>query len=435
MNLQPSDAPRGRALAEAAAKVIPGGVNSATRYIGEPYAFTSAQGAYLTDLDGTSYLDYHAAFGAILLGHNAEPVNRAMNQALTGLDLSGLGVTELEVALAERICSIIPSAESMIATVTGSEATAQAIRLSRAATGRRLIVKFQGGFHGWHDPVARNVISAPDRAYGLDPLSAGILPEALESTLIAEFNDLGSVQSLLAEHDGEVAAIILEPIPHNVGALVPTAEFVQGLRELCTSTGTVLIFDEVITGFRHALGGYQSICGVTPDLTTFGKGMANGYPVGGLAGRRDLMEHFNGRTGNVLLAGTFNGNPLGCAAALATLDYLAEHPEFYTRTFDFGAQLRTGLDMIVGDLGLAAHAAGFGGVFNLYFTPNKPAGFRDLLENDHGAYVAFHRSMINRGFLMLPMSLKRNHVSGAHTQADIDRTLEAAEKALADLAA
>jgi glutamate-1-semialdehyde 2,1-aminomutase len=434
MNLQPSDAPRGRALAEAAAKVIPGGVNSATRYIGEPYAFASAQGAYITDLDGTRYLDYHAAFGAILLGHNAEPVNRAMSQALTGLDLAGLGVTELEVALAERICSIIPSAESMIATVSGSEATAQAIRLSRAATGRRLIIKFQGGFHGGHDPVARNVISPRERAYGLDPLSAGILPEALESTLIAEFNDLGSVKALLDEHDGQVAAVIMEPIPHNVGALVPTDEFVRGLRELCTSTGTVLIFDEVITGFRHALGGYQQLCGVTPDLTTFGKGMANGYPVGGLAGRRDLMEHFNGRTGDVLLAGTFNGNPLGCAAALATLDYLAEHPDFYTRTFDFGDQLRTGLDKIVGDLGLTAHAAGFGGLFNLYFTPNKPSGYRDLLENDHEAYVTFHRSMINQGILMLPLTLKRNHISGAHTQADIDRTLEAAEKVLTGLA-
>src|SRR5690606_317980 len=241
---QPSDVPRGRALAEAAAKVIPGGVNSATRYIGPPYAFASATGATITDLDGNSYLDYHAAFGAILLGHNFEPVNRAMAEALGGLDLSGLGVTELEVALADRICEIIPSAESMIATVSGSEATAQAIRLSRAATGRKLIIKFQGGFHGWHDAVARNVISPPDRAYGMDPLSSGILPQARESTLIAEFNDLDSVRALLDEHDGEVAAIILEPIPHNVGALVPTDEFVRGLRELCTRTGTVLVFDE-----------------------------------------------------------------------------------------------------------------------------------------------------------------------------------------------
>src|SRR5690606_24516897 len=162
---------------------------------------------------------------------------------------------------------------------------------------------------------------------------------------------------------------------------------------------------------------------------------ANGYPVGGLAGRRDLMEHFNGRTGDVLLAGTSNGNPLGCAAALATLDHLAEHPDFYTRTFDFGEQMRTGLAKIVNDLGLEAHAAALGGVFNLYFTPRPPRGYRDLLENDNEAYAAFHRSMIDLGHLMLPIPLKRNHISGAHTQADIDRTLEAAQAALSALAA
>lgn len=425
-----SAVPRGLALAEAADRVIPGGVNSATRYIGEPYAFASAQGATITDLDGNAYLDYHAAFGAILLGHNAEPVNAAVRQSLDGLDLSGLGVTEAELELAERIVEIIPSAESMIATVTGSEATSQAIRLARAATGRPLIIKFQGGFHGGHDAVARNVISTPENAYRADPLSKGILPEAINSTLIAEFNDLESVKALLTENHDRVAAIILEPIPHNVGALLPTTEFVQGLRDLSTATGTVLIFDEVITGFRHALGGYQEILGITPDLTSFGKGMANGFPIGGLAGRRDLMEHFNGRGGDVLLAGTFNGSPVACAAALATIGYLQANPDFYTRTFALGDRLRTGLEAIIADLGLQAHVAGFGGVFNIYFTPERPTGYRQLLDNDHRAYVDFHRGMTNRGHLMLPISLKRNHISGAHTVDDIDATLEAARATL-----
>lgn len=425
--------PRGRELALAAERVIPGGVNSATRYVGEPYAFAEAHGAAITDLDGNNYLDYHAAFGAILLGHNAAPVNEALTKAVGGLDLAGLGITTLEVELAERITEIIPSAESMITTVTGSEATSQAIRLARGATGRPLIIKFQGGFHGGHDAVARNVISAPDRAYKTDPLSKGILPEAINSTLIAEFNDLASVESLLAEHDSQVAAIILEPIPHNVGALLPSREFVQGLRDVCTRTGTVLIFDEVITGFRHSLGGYQQILGITPDLTTFGKGMANGYPIGGLAGRRDLMEHFNGRTGDVLLAGTFNGNTLGCVAALATIDYLQENPDFYTRTHQLGDRMRQGLGEIVNELGIQAQPAGFGGVFNLYFTPKMPQGFRDLLHNNHEAYSGFHRKMISRGHLMIPLSLKRNHISGAHTEADIERTLEAAHESLAEL--
>ncbi|HEX3814742.1 MAG TPA: aspartate aminotransferase family protein [Mycobacteriales bacterium] len=422
--------PNGRRLAEAAARVLPGGVNSATRYIGAPYAFAAGDGAYLTDLDGRRYLDYHAAFGAILLGHNAAVVDDAVREVVGRLDLTGLGVTELEVALAERVVEVIPSAEMMIATMSGSEATAQAIRLARGVTGRSLIVKFQGGFHGWHDAVARNVISSPEKAYGRDPLSAGILDSAIDATLIAEFNDLDSVRALFDEHAGEIAAIILEPIPHNVGALLPTQEFVTGLRDLATDRGAVLVFDEVITGFRHALGGYQELCGVTPDITTFGKGMANGYAIGGVAGRRDLMEHFDGRSGDVLLAGTFNGNPVSCAAAIATVDHLRESPDFYRRTRQLGDRMRTGLAAIVTELGITATVAGFGGVFALYFADGPIRGYRDLMRNDNAAYIAFHRRMTEAGFLMLPLALKRNHISGAHTAEDIDRTLDASRTVL-----
>jgi glutamate-1-semialdehyde-2,1-aminomutase len=430
-----SRSPRGQAIAEAAARVIPGGVNSSTRYIGEPHAYVAADGAYVTDADGRRYLDYHAAFGAILLGHNAPAVNDAVRTAVGGIDLMGIGVTELEVALAQRVVDVIPSADQMIATMSGSEATAQAIRLSRAATERDLIVKFQGGFHGWHDAVARNVISAPHKAYGRDPLSKGILPEALDATLIAEFNDLDSVVALFDLHPDRVAAVILEPIAHNVGALLPTREFVAGLRALTRDRGALLIFDEVITGFRHALGGYQQVIGVMPDITTFGKGMGNGFPVGGVAGRRDLMEHFNGRTGDVLLAGTFNGNPIGCAAALATIDHLAANPDFYTRTHGLGERMRTGLAAIAAELDIEATPAGFGGVFALYFAKPPVLGYRDLMRNNDAAYVAFHRGMTDHGFLMLPLALKRNHISGAHTEQDIDRTLEAARDVLIDLRA
>ncbi|GAA1039140.1 glutamate-1-semialdehyde 2,1-aminomutase [Virgisporangium ochraceum] len=425
--------PRGQAIAAAAARVIPGGVNSSTRYIGEPYAFVAADGAYVTDADGRRYLDYHAAFGAILLGHNAPVVNEAVRAAMDGVDLTGIGVTEVEVALAERIVEIIPSAEQMIATMSGSEATAQAIRLARAVTDRDLIIKFQGGFHGWHDAVARNVISAPDKAYGRDPLSKGILDQAVDATLIAEFNDLDSVVELFDRYPDRIAAVILEPIPHNVGALVPTKDFAQGLRDVTTERGAILVFDEVITGFRHALGGYQEVLGIVPDITTFGKGMANGFPIGGVAGRRDLMEHFNGRTGDVLMAGTFNGNPVGCAAALATIDHLASNPDFYTRTHGFGERMRQGLADIVTELDIEATPAGFGGVFALYFCKAPVLGYRDLMRNNDTAYVAFHRGMTGRGFLMLPMSLKRNHVCGAHTSEEIDRTLEAARDVLKEL--
>src|SRR5690606_33382472 len=285
-------------------------------------------------------------------------------------------------------------------------------------------------FHGWHDAVARNVISAPDRAYGSDPLSRGILPEALDSTLIAEFNDLDSVRALYERHPDRIAAVIMEPIPHNVGALVPTQEFVEGLRALTAEQGSLLIFDEVITGFRHALGGYQQVCGVLPDLTTFGKAMGNGYPIAGLAGPRHLMERFNSAGGDVLLAGTFNGNPVSSAAAIATITYLRDHPDFYERTHALGDRMRSGLDGICAELGIPGTAAGFGGIFSLYFAEAPIRGYRDLMRNNDAAYVAFHRRMTDRGFLMLPLALKRNHISGAHTAEDVDRTLEAARDVL-----
>ena len=425
--------PRGEELALAAARVIPGGVNSTTRAIGAPYGFARGEGAHLTDVDGHTYLDYHAAFGAMILGHRAPVVEEAVVRSTAAVGLSGLGVTPAEVELAALVSESIPSVDLMVTLSTGSEAVAQAIRLARAVTGRPLVVKFQGGFHGWSDAVARNVISPPERAYGLDPLSQGILRPALDATLIAEFNDLDSVRALFEEHPDEIAAIILEPIPHNVGSLVPTQDFVEGLRALATERSSVLIFDEVITGFRHALGGYQSICGVTPDLTTFGKAMGNGYPIAGLGGRRDLMENFDSAGGSVLLAGTFNGNASSTAAAIATVRYLRDNPDFYQRTYALGDRIRAGLTEISTDLGITTRVAGFGGVFAMYFLAEEPSGYRDLLRNNHAAYVAFHRRMTERGFLMLPMALKRNHISGAHTTDDIDRTLEVASDVLREL--
>ncbi|MFI6907706.1 aspartate aminotransferase family protein [Nonomuraea sp. NPDC050394] len=424
--------PLGHAIDEAARRVLPGGVNSATRQVGAPYAFTAADGAYVSDADGHRYLDYHAAFGAVLLGHNHPAVRQAVLTALDGIDLMGLGVTPIEVELAELACELIPSAEMMITTMSGSEATVQAVRLARAVTGRSLLVKFQGCYHGWGDALARNVISKPESAYGRDPLSAGLLDSAVDATLIAEFNDLDSVRALFEAHPEQIAAVFLEPIPHNVGALVPTREFVEGLRELTRQEGALLVFDEVITGFRHALGGYQQVCGVLPDLTAFGKAMANGFPTAGLAGPRELMERF---AADVLLAGTFNGHPVAAHAAVATMRHLRDNPDFYLRTHRLGQRLRDGLGEIAAELDVDATVSGFGGVFVLYFGTGPVSGYRDLMRNDHAAYAAFHRRMTGKGFLMLPMALKRNHVSGAHTDADIDLTLDAARDVLKEMRA
>jgi glutamate-1-semialdehyde-2,1-aminomutase len=424
-------------LATRAEQVVAGVVNSATRANGAPLTIAATEGAYVTDLDGKRYLDYHAAFGAILLGHHDPIVDEAVIEAIrTEPDLTGWGTSTLEVRLAEAVVDVVPSIDRMVTVTTGSEAVAYAVRIARAHTGRKLLVKVQGGFHGWSDAVARNVISPPDRAYGMDPLSAGILPEALEATLIAEYNDLESLRTLYDEHPDQIAGVIVEPIPHNVGALLPAAGYLEGLRELTAARGSVLIFDEVITGFRHALGGFQQIAGVSPDLTTFGKAMGNGYAVSGVGGSAEVMREAEpAQGGQVAIMGTFNGNSVACAAGLATLGYLSSHPEFYERTHALGQRVRTGLQGVFDDAGVAARIQGFGGTFTTYFIPGEAHGYRDLLANDSAASRAFHRAMIDRGFLMLPIPMKRMHVSGAFTEADVDRTVDAAADAVAELVA
>tara|TARA_R110000868_G_scaffold199758_2_gene446601 strand:+ start:143446 stop:144696 length:1251 start_codon:yes stop_codon:yes gene_type:complete len=410
-------------------------VNSATRNIGNPTGFRSSHGAIITDLEGRDYIDYHAAFGAILLGHNDERVNGAVADTFGTIDLIGLGVSELEVETARLVADLIPSVEMSITTMSGTESTFQAVRLSRAVTGRKFMVKFQGCFHGWHDAVARNVASTPERAYGRDPLSAGILDDAIDSTLIAEFNDLASVEELFAKYPDQIAGVILEPVPHNVGALMPEREFLQGLRDLTTREGAILIFDEVITGFRHAPGGYQELVGITPDLTTYGKSMGNGFSVAGMGGRADLMSRFSSAGGDVVLAGTFNGNPASMAAAIATMRAISD-PEigFHEHVTRLGDRMRAGLTEITERHSIPAIVSGLGSVFVTYFMDGPVRGYRDLLRNNDTAYAMFHRRMTDEGFMMYPMTLKRNHISGAHTEEHIDRTLEAADRVLGGMA-
>ena len=422
-------------LAAEARALIPGGVNSATRSIGTPLGFRSAKGSQLIDLDGRQYIDYHAAFGATLLGHSDPRVNAAVAETLGELDLVGLGTTELEVECARLVAKLIPSVEMSITTMSGSESVFQAVRLARGVNGRRYILKFQGCFHGSYDAVARNVASPANRMYQRDPLSAGILDDAVDSTLIAEFNDLASVEALFAKHPDQIAAVILEPIPHNVGALLPEKAFLEGLRTLTTSEGALLIFDEVITGFRHAPGGYQEVCGVTPDLTAYGKSMGNGFSVAGMGGRADIMSRFSSAGGDVLLAGTFNGNPVSMAAAIATMSIISDPAVgFHDHVYRLGDRMRAGLTEITQRHSIGAVVTGIGSVFITYFLDGPVRGYKDLLRNDDAAYAAFHRRMTDAGFLMYPMSLKRNHISGAHTDDDIDRTLEAADSVLGQMA-
>jgi glutamate-1-semialdehyde 2,1-aminomutase len=418
------------ALAARATAAIPGGVNSGQRRVPglEELVVTATSGATFTDGEGRVYTDYHAAFGPPLLGHNDPDVDAAALAAGRSVGLMGVGVTQVEVELAERLVQHVPSLEKVLLTATGSEATFHALRLARTVTGRRHVLKFQGCYHGWHDSVAMNVISPAEKVGGKDPLSQGILPEVLDATIVVPFNDADAVGQALVDHD--VAAIILEPIPHNIGAVLPVPGFLERLRELATQHGTVLVFDEVITGFRHGLGGYQAIAGVTPDLTTLGKAMANGWPVSALGGKAELMDLFSTTPGQpAFFAGTFNGHPATTAAALATVEKLEREP-VHEHVFRLGERARTGLQALYDRLAVPAVVSGFGSVFVSYFLDGPVERYDDLLRNDVDLFTGYRRELMRHGIFELPLNLKRSHFSYAHTDEDVDRLLEATEAAV-----
>jgi len=417
-----------------AGKVIPGGVNSGTRGLPTPVAFAHAHGAYIYDCDDQAYLDYHAAFGAIVLGHNDPQVTTAVVETVQRIDLIGAGITELEIALARKIVEHVPTAEQVLLCNTGSEANYHAIRLARAHTGRTKIIKFQGLYHGIHDEVLLNIISPPEMIGKPDLASAGSLPATVEQTVVLPFNDVDTLQTTFDTQGDQIAAIILEMVPHNIGCVLPKPEFLHALRELSSAAGSVLIFDEVVTGFRHGLGGYQAHAGVTADLTTMAKAIANGYPCAALAGRVELLQQFTTAGGPVFYAGTYNGHPVGVAAALATIAAL-ERDEVYTHAFRLCERVSQELEKLAKEFDIEMTVARFGSVFVPYFMSGPITRYDDLLRNDTVRDLYFRRAMTDRGIFMLPLTLKRNHISVAHTDADIDRTLEVASSVLRTMAA
>jgi glutamate-1-semialdehyde 2,1-aminomutase len=428
------ETPNSERLYALACESIPGGVNSALRGTLPHLVIRRAAGATLVDADGNEYIDYHGAFGPALLGHNHPAVRQRVIEALENGLLTGVGTTELEIAVAAKIRRHIPSAQRVLLCNSGSEAVFHALRVARAVTRRPKIIKFQGCYHGIFDYVLRNVASPADKVGKLDAGSAGILPEALEHTLICEYNNLDEVERTLAEYRGQVAAIIIEPIAHNMGCVLPLAGFLRGLRAMATANETVLIFDEVITGFRHHLGGYQTVAGVTPDLTVLGKAMGNGFPVAAVCGRADIMDHFTTRPGgDTYYAGTFNGNAVGCAAALATMDILEREP-VHEHIFRLGNRLRKGLREITDRLRIRANVAGFGSIFVTYFMDGPVESYSDLLRNDSARFIDYRRRLIERGIFKMPANLKRSHVSYSHTEAQVDRTLEICENVLKEMA-
>lgn len=424
---------KSKELYEEAKRHTPGGVHTSIRNVDPHLIFTKAEGAYIYDADGNKYVDYQAAFGPYILGHNYKKVNERVIEALSITDLYGVGTTNLEIKCAGEITKNVPSADQVLFCNSGSEATYHAIRLSRAVTNRTKLIKFQGCYHGWHDYVARNMLSAPDMIGKRDPGSAGMLDEAIDNTLICTFNDLDDVENTFNKNKNEIAAIIVEPIPHNIGCIMPEEGFLQGLRDLCDKQGALLIFDEVITGFRHDLGGFQKIAGVTPDLTTMGKAMANGFPMAAVAGKKEYMERFNTNPGgDVWFAGTFNGHAIGTSATIATMEVMETEP-VHNHIFDLGDRMRNGIQEIHERLGVKAYVAGFGSVWTTYFMDFEPKNYTDLMKNDAEMYVTYRKKLIERGFFKMPMNIKRNHISYSHTKEDIDNTLQAIEDVLKEL--
>ncbi|MFD1412345.1 aspartate aminotransferase family protein [Oceanobacillus jeddahense] len=424
---------KSKELYEEAIKYTPGGVHTSIRNVDPHLIFTKSEGAYIYDADGNKYVDYQSAFGPYILGHNYKAVNDRVIEALSTTDLYGVGTTDLEIKCADKITKNVPSADQVLFCNSGSEATYHAIRLSRAITNRTKLIKFQGCYHGWHDYVARNMLSAPDMIGKRDPGSAGMMDEAIDNTLICTFNDLDDVAATFHKNKNEVAAIIVEPIPHNIGCVMPEEGFLQGLRDLCDENNAVLIFDEVITGFRHDLGGFQKVAGVTPDLTTMGKAMANGFPMAAVAGKKEYMERYNTNPGgDVWFAGTYNGHAVGTSATIATMEIMETEP-VHKHIFELGDRMRNGIREIHERLGMKAYVAGFGSVWTTYFMDFEPKNYTDLMKNDAEMYVSYRKKLIERGFFKMPMNIKRNHISYSHTKEDIDNTLQAIEDVLKEL--
>ena len=410
--------------------VIPGGINSNRRRIDPPLCVRQASGSRFVDLEGREYIDYHLAYSPIVLGHAYEAVDNAVASAIRQGVLYGVGVTEAEVRLAEKITHHVPAVDKVLLCNSGSEATQHAIRVARAYTGRSHILKFQGAYHGFHDYVLRNILSEPDRVGVRDPGSAGMLDCAVDHTLIARFNDLDSVADVLRGTEGDVAAILVEPIAHNAPAIMPVDGFLAGLRQLCDEHGCLLIFDEVITGFRHSLAGYQAFTDVRPDITTMGKAIGNGFPVAAVGGRREVMDRFNTNDdGDVHYGGTYFGNSVGTAAALATIEVL-ERPGSYDHLFDLGERMRDGLREITETAGVASVVSGFGSIFMLLFMEGPLISYEDVLRNDAGLFVRYRRNLVSRGIFEMPENIGRSHVTLSHTADEVERTLDIAADAL-----
>ena len=413
-----------------AERLMPGGVNSPVRAFravgGSPRFIERGRGSRVWDVEGREYIDYIGSWGPLLLGHAHPSVVEALaEQAARGTSFGA--PTALEVEMAETIVRLVPSIEMVRMVSSGTEATMAAVRLARGATGRTRVMKFEGCYHGHGDSFL--VKAGSGAATFGTPDSPGVTEGTARDTVSVRFNDAAGVREAFATHAGAVAAVIVEPIVGNMGVVAPAPGFLETLRELCTREGAILIFDEVMTGFRVARGGAQARCGVTPDLTTLGKIIGGGLPVGAYGGRRELMARVS-PSGPIYQAGTLSGNPLSLSAGLATLREIERDAGLYDRLERLGAQLEEGLSAATRASGVPCHVARVGSMWTLFFCEGPVAMWSDAARCDTARFARFFHGALDGGILIAPSQFEANFISAAHSADDIAATVAALDRAL-----
>lgn len=420
------------ALFEASQKLIPGGVNSPVRAFrgvgGTPVFFERGHGAHLWDVDGNRYVDYVGSWGPMILGHAHADVVKAIGER-AALGSSFGAPTPLEHEMAELLTRMVPSLQQVRLTSSGTEATMSAIRLARGFTGRNVIIKFEGCYHGHGDAL---LVKAGSGALTFGhPSSAGVPPEVVKDTLTLNYNDAAQLEEIFSSRGHEIACVIIEPVAGNMNFIAPPASYHQLLRQLCTQHGALLIFDEVMTGFRVALGGAQAHYGIAPDLTTLGKVIGGGMPVGAFGGRADVMAQL-APLGPVYQAGTLSGNPVAVVAGITTLRHVAA-PGFFPRLASRTQQMCDGLTAAAKRVGVPFCATSLGGMFGLFFCESLPTCYAEVMASDRERFNKFFHAMLDSGVYLAPSAFEAGFVSAAHTDEDVAQTLMAAEAAFESL--
>ncbi|MFD2201543.1 glutamate-1-semialdehyde 2,1-aminomutase [Shivajiella indica] len=424
---------RSKSLFEKAKNFIPGGVNSPVRAFravgGDPIFIKKADGAFIYDEDDNEFIELINSWGPMILGHNHPMIKEAVIKAMENGTSFG-APTAREIEIAELITNMVPSVEKIRMVNSGTEATMSAIRVARGFTGKDKFIKMEGHYHGHGDSF---LISAGSGAITMGaPDSPGVTKGTAKDTLLAPYNDLQAIENLVAANKNEIAAIILEPVPGNMGLVLPKERYLEGLRKICDREGIVLIFDEVMTGFRLAKGGAQELFGVTPDMTTLGKIIGGGLPVGAYGGKKEIMEHVS-PAGPVYQAGTLSGNPIAMAAGLTMLQYLNSHPETYLELNQIGSKLITGISNSLSKLGLKYTINHIGSMYSLFFTDKEVFDFTSAKNSDTSLFGKYFQAMLKRGIYLAPSQFESLFLSIALTDDLIAKIIQANEESLKEI--